>query len=64
MNIQAQLCGIILLVTMFLFYKRYKSLRLNTQIAFQVLLLVMLLCVSCDSREVQQEWMPTAAGER
>ena len=48
MNIQAQLCGIILLVTMFLFYKRYKSLRLNTQIAFQVLLLVMLLCVSCD----------------
>ena len=48
MNIQAQLCGIILLITMFLFYKRYKSLRLNTQIAFQVLLLVMLLCVFCD----------------
>ena len=48
MNIQAQLCGVILLVTMFLFYKRYKSLRLNTQIAFQVLLLVMLLCVFCD----------------
>ncbi|MDE7232315.1 MAG: hypothetical protein K2N37_04495, partial [Lachnospiraceae bacterium] len=48
MNIQAQLCGIILLVTMFLFYRRYKSLRLNTQIAFQVLLYVMLLCVFFD----------------
>ena len=48
MNIQAQLCGIILLIIMFLFYRRYESLRLNTQIAFQVLLLVMLLCVFCD----------------
>ena len=48
MNIQAQLCGIILLVIMFLFYKRYKSLGLNTQIAFQVLLLVMLVCVFFD----------------
>lgn len=48
MNIQAQLCGIILLITMFLFYRRYKSLRLNTQIAFQVLLGMMLLCVFCD----------------
>lgn len=48
MNIQAQLCGIILLITMFLFYRRYKSLRLNTQIAFQVLLYVMILCVFFD----------------
>ena len=32
MNIQAQLCGIILIIIMILFYVRYKSLRLNTQI--------------------------------
>ena len=38
MNIQAQMCGIILLVIMFLFYKKYESLRLGTQIAFQVLM--------------------------
>ena len=48
MNIQAQLCGIILLVIMFLFYRRYESLRLNTQIGFQVLLLCMLLCIFLD----------------
>lgn len=48
MNIQAQMCGIILLVTMFLFYKRYQSLRLGTQIMFQVLLFGMLFCVLCD----------------
>lgn len=48
MNIQAQMCGIILLVIMFLFYKKYKSLRLCTQIAFQVLMAGMLLCVFCD----------------
>lgn len=48
MNVQAQMCGIILLVIMFLFYKRYESLRLGTQIAFQVLLVGMLLCVFCD----------------
>ncbi len=48
MNIQAQICGIILLVIMFLFYRRYESLRLNTQIGFQVLLLCMLLCIFLD----------------
>ena len=48
MNIQAQMCGIILLVIMFLFYKKYQSLRLCTQIAFQVLMAGMLLCVFCD----------------
>lgn len=48
MNIQAQMCGIILLVTMFLFYKRYQSLKLGTQIMFQVLLFGMLFCVFCD----------------
>lgn len=48
MNIQAQMCGIILLVIMFLFYKKYESLRLGTQIAFQVLMAGMLLCVFCD----------------
>lgn len=48
MNIQAQMCGIILLVTMFLFYRRYQSLKLGTQIMFQVLLFGMLLCVLCD----------------
>ncbi len=48
MNIQAQICGIILLVIMFLFYKRYESLRLNTQIGFQVLMLCMLLCIFLD----------------
>ncbi len=48
MNIQAQMCGIILLVTMFLFYKRYQSLKLGTQIMFQVLLFGMLFCVICD----------------
>lgn len=48
MNIQAQMCGIILLVTMFLFYKRYRSLKLGTQIMFQVLLFGMLFCVICD----------------
>lgn len=48
MNIQAQICGIILLVTMMLFYRKYQSLRLNTQIAFQVLMGAMLLCVFCD----------------
>lgn len=48
MNIQAQICGIILLVIMFLFYRRYESLRLNTQIGFQVLLLCMLFCIFLD----------------
>lgn len=48
MNIQAQMCGIILLVTMFLFYRRYQSLKLGTQIMFQVLLFGMLFCVLCD----------------
>ena len=48
MNVQAQICGIILLVIMFLFYKRYESLRLNTQIGFQVLLMSMLLCIFLD----------------
>ena len=48
MNIQAQVCGIILLVIMFLFYKKYESLRLGTQIAFQVLMTGMLLCVFLD----------------
>lgn len=48
MNIQAQVCGIILLVIMFLFYRRYESLRLSTQIAFQVLMVGMLLCVFFD----------------
>ena len=48
MNIQAQICGIILLVIMFLFYRRYESLRLNTQIGFQVLLVCMLLCIFLD----------------
>ncbi|MDE6601591.1 MAG: EAL domain-containing protein [Lachnospiraceae bacterium] len=48
MNIQAQICGIILLVVMLLFYRRYESLRLNTQIGFQVLLLCMMLCIFLD----------------
>ncbi len=48
MNIQAQVCGIILLVIMFLFYRRYESLRLGTQIAFQVLMVGMMLCVFFD----------------
>lgn len=48
MNIQAQICGIILLVIMFLFYRRYESLRLNTQIGFQVLMLCMLICIFLD----------------
>lgn len=48
MNIQAQLCGIILIIIMILFYVRYKSLRLNTQIIFQFLLVVVLLCVFFD----------------
>jgi len=33
---------------MFLFYRRYESLRLNTQIGFQVLMLCMLLCIFLD----------------
>ncbi len=48
MNIQAQICGIILLVIMFLFYRRYESLRLNTQIGFQALMLCMLLRIFLD----------------
>ena len=48
MNVQAQICGIILLIIMFLFYRRYESLRLNTQIGFQVLLLCMMLCIFLD----------------
>lgn len=48
MNIQAQVCGIILLVIMFLFYNKYESLRLGTQVAFQVLMAGMLLCVFLD----------------
>ena len=48
MNVQAQICGIILLVIMFLFYRRYESLRLNTQIGFQVLMLCMLLSIFLD----------------
>ena len=52
MNVQAQICGIILLVIMFLFYRRYESLRLGTQIAFQVLMAGMLLCVFLDMLSV------------
>lgn len=48
MNIQAQVCGMILLVIMIVFYARYKSLRLSTQIAFQVLMAGMLLCIFFD----------------
>jgi len=48
MNIQAQLCGIIMIIIMILFYVRYKSLRLNTQIIFQCLLVVVLFCVFFD----------------
>lgn len=48
MNVQAQICGIILLVIMFLFYRRYESLRLNTQIGFQALMLCMLICIFLD----------------
>lgn len=48
MNVQAQICGIILLVIMFLFYRRYELLRLNTQIGFQVLMQCMLLCIILD----------------
>lgn len=48
MNIQAQMCGAILLVIMFIFYTRYKSLRLGTQIAFQVLMVGMMLCIFFD----------------
>ena len=48
MNVQAQICGIILLVIMFLFFRSYESLRLNTQIGFQVLMLCMLLCIFLD----------------
>lgn len=48
MNIQAQVCGMILLVIMILFYGRYKSLQLSTQIAFQALMAGMLLCVFFD----------------
>ncbi len=48
MNIQAQMCGIILLVIMIMFYVRYKSLRLGTQIAFQILMAGMLLCIFFD----------------
>ena len=48
MNIQAQLCGIILIIIMIMFYVRYKSLRLNTQIIFQFLLVVVFLCVFFD----------------
>ncbi len=48
MNIQAQMCGVLLLVIMIIFYMRYKSLRLSTQIAFQVLMTGMLLCIFFD----------------
>ncbi len=48
MNIQAQMCGMILLVIMFLFYRKYESLRLGTQIAFQVLMAGMMVCIFCD----------------
>lgn len=48
MNIQAQVCGMILLAIMIVFYVRYKSLRLGTQIAFQILMAGMLLCIFCD----------------
>lgn len=48
MNIQAQVCGIILLIVMFIFYKKYESLRLGTQVAFQVLMIGMMLCVLLD----------------
>lgn len=52
MNIQAQMCGIILLVIIIMFYARYKSLRLGTQIAFQILMAGMLLCVFFDMLSV------------
>lgn len=48
MNIQAQMCGIILIAIMIAFYARYKSLRLGTQIAFQILMAGMLLCIFFD----------------
>ncbi|MDE7178141.1 MAG: EAL domain-containing protein [Lachnospiraceae bacterium] len=48
MNIQAQMCGIILIAIMIAFYARYKSLRLGTQIAFQILMVGMLVCIFFD----------------
>lgn len=54
MNIQAQLCGIILIIIMIIFYVKYKSLRLNTQIMFQVLLVICLGCVFLDMLSI---WM-------
>lgn len=52
MNIEAQACGIVLLIIMFLFYKRYKPLKLNTQIGFQLLLQCMLVCLILDMLSV------------
>ncbi len=48
MNIQAQCCGIVLILVLFLFYFRQKNLKLNTEKAFQLIACATLLCVSLD----------------
>lgn len=48
MNIQAQCCGIVLILVLFLFYFRQKNLKLNTERAFQLIACATLLCVSLD----------------
>lgn len=48
MNIQAQCCGIVLILVLFLFYFRQKNLKLNTERAFQLIAGATLLCVLLD----------------
>lgn len=48
MNITAQYCGIILLFIILILYHKHKKLYLRTELAFQTLLYVTILCVALD----------------
>ncbi len=48
MNIQAQCCGIVLLLVLLYFYIRQRKVHLNTEKAFMLTLCVSLLCLSLD----------------
>lgn len=48
MNIQTQCCGIIVLLVLFLFYKRQKKIELNTEKAYWRAFCITVLCITMD----------------
>lgn len=48
MNIQAQMCGLVLMLVLLFFFIRRKTLGLNTQIVFHFVMGITILCITMD----------------